>query len=82
MPCERNDIKVKETVKTNTRRIAVILFLLIFIVISYINLRGSYLEYKELGENFINVYKANLKYQFIIMGINFIIMYTLSLIHI
>ena len=77
MPCERNDIKVKETVKTNTRRIAVILFLLIFIVISYINLRGSYLEYKELGENFINVYKANLKYQFIIMGINFIIMYTI-----
>ena len=59
----------------NTRRIAVIIFLLLFIVMTYINLRGSYLEYKELGENYISVYSTNLKYEYSVMAINFIVLY-------
>ena len=59
----------------NKRRIAVVLFIFIFLIISIINIRGSYLEYKELGENYLSVFFTNIKYQYSIMGINFIILY-------
>ena len=61
--------------KNKTRMILVILFLIIFAIGNYISLRGSYLEYKELGENYINIYQTNLKYKYIIMGINFVFLY-------
>ena len=59
----------------NTRRIAVIIFLLLFISLTYINLRGSFLEYKELGENYISVFSTNLKYEYSVIVINFILLY-------
>lgn len=67
----------KQTKKKNgkTRMIIVILFLLIFAGISYIQLRGSYLEYLELGEKYTNIFFTNLKYRYTIMGINFVILY-------
>lgn len=61
--------------KNKTRMILVILFLIIFAIGNYISLRGSYLEYKELCENYINIYQTNLKYKYIIMGINFVFLY-------
>ena len=57
------------------RMMLVLLFIAVFAVIMYISLRGSYLEYKELGENFIPVFYTNLTYKAAIMGINFIILY-------
>lgn len=57
------------------RRIAVITFLIIFAIITYINFRGSYLEYQELGENYLQMFLKKEKYQYIIMGINFIFIY-------
>lgn len=61
--------------KSKTRMLLVIAFLAIFAIISYIGLRGSYLEYKELGEQYINIFKTNLTYQYSIMAINFVILY-------
>ena len=61
--------------KNKTRMIIVILFILIFAIASFINLKGTYLEYKELGENYIEVFSTNLRYKYIIFGINFIILY-------
>ena len=58
-----------------TRVILVLLFIALFSVISYISLRGSYLEYKELGENYTEVFFTNLKYKYTIFGINFIALY-------
>ena len=43
--------------KSKIRMFAVILFILIFSAVSYIQLRGSYLEYLELGQNYIDVFK-------------------------
>lgn len=63
--------------KNKTRMILVLLFLALFIIISYISLRGSYLEYKELGENYIQPFFTNLKYKYIIFGINFILLYSI-----
>lgn len=61
--------------KSKTRMILVILFLIIFAGISYIQLRGSYLEYKELGEQYINIFYTNITYKYSIMAINFVVLY-------
>ena len=65
----------KQNKKMKTRVILVLLFIALFSVISYISLSGSYLEYKELGENYTEVFFTNLKYKYTIFGINFIALY-------
>ena len=71
----------KETKKRNkkksitTRMALVILFIIIFAVITYVQLRGSYLEYLELGEQYTSVFYTNLIYKYSIVAINFIILY-------
>ena len=67
----------KQNKKMKTRVILVLLFIALFSVISYISLRGSYLEYKELGENYTEVFFTNLKYKYTIFGINFIALYSI-----
>lgn len=59
------------------RKVVVFLFILIFVLISFINLRGEYLQYSELGENYIEVFFTNLQYKYIIFGVNFVILYLL-----
>ena len=61
--------------KSKTRMLLVLLFIAIFAVISYIQLRGSYLEYQELGEQYIQIFYTNLIYKYTIMAINFVIVY-------
>lgn len=57
------------------RRIVVIVFLIAFALTAYINFRGSYLEYKELGENYLKTFLTKEKYQYSVMGINFVLVY-------
>lgn len=57
------------------RRILVTIFLLFFAIMTYINFRGSYLEYKELGENYLQTFLTKEKYQYSVLGINFIVIY-------
>lgn len=66
-----------EKKKSKTRMITVLLFVLLFAIISCISLRGSYLQYKELGENYVQTFITNLNYKYAIFGINFIILYFL-----
>ncbi len=61
--------------KSKTRKWLVILFLIVYALINYIQLRGSYLEYMELGEQYIKVFKTNLIYRYSIMAVNFVILY-------
>ncbi|MCI8470310.1 MAG: UPF0182 family protein [Clostridia bacterium] len=61
--------------KSKTRMVLVILFVMIFAGISYIQLRGSYLEYQELGEQYINIFYTNMIYKYSIMAINFVMLY-------
>lgn len=63
--------------KSKTRMTLVLLFVIIFAIGSYINLRGTYLQYKELGENYIQTFFTNINYKYTIFGINFIILYFL-----
>ena len=71
-------LKLKEILKNkNIKVILVIAFILIFSLATFISLRGSYLEYKELGENYLEIFYTNLKYKYIIMAINFVVLFIL-----
>ena len=61
--------------KSKTRMILVILFLLVLASISYIQLRGSFLEYQELGEQYISIFYTNMFYRYTIMAIHFLVLY-------
>ena len=70
------NLKLKEIIKNkNLRVILVILFILIFALITFVSLRGNYLEYKELGENYLEIFYTNLRYKYIIMATNFVILF-------
>ena len=56
------------------RTILVIAFIVIYVLITYISLRGDYLEYLELGEQYVKVFFTNLKYKYSIMGISFVLL--------
>lgn len=63
--------------KSKKRMIIVLLFVIVFAIGTYISLRGTYLQYKELGENYVQAFFTNLSYKYVIFGINFIILYIL-----
>ena len=70
------ETKERNKKKNNrTRMMLVLLFIAIFAVISYIQLRGSYLEYQEIGEQYIQIFYTNLIYKYAIMAVNFVILY-------
>ena len=79
---ETNVVETKEIEKENTKKknsktrmLLVILFLLIFAAVSYVQLRGSYLEYLELGKEYTNIFKTNMTYRYTIMAVNFVVLY-------
>ncbi len=79
---ETNVVETKEIEKENTKKknsktrmLLVILFLLIFAAVSYVQLRGSYLEYLELGQEYTNIFKTNMTYRYTIMAVNFVVLY-------
>ena len=67
--------KFHKSKKSRTRMLLVLLFIAIFAVISYVQLRGSYLEYLELGESYTSIFFTNLIFKYSIMAINFVILY-------
>ena len=73
---QNQETKTEETVKNKNskkRMLLVILFLLIFAIVSYVQLRGSYLEYLELGKSYTNIFKTNITYKYAIMAVNFVV---------
>ena len=61
--------------KNKIRVLLVIAFILLFLAVSYISLKSNYLEFKELGENYQEIFWANIKYKYITMGICFVVLY-------
>ena len=62
--------KIEDTIKfqkkkINVRFIVVLIFLLIYIISSYISYRGEYLEILEMGEEYLTVFYQNQKYKLI-----------------
>ena len=57
------------------RRLIVATFLIIFAFGAYVSFRGSYLEFKELGENYLKTFLTKQKYQYNVMIFNFIFVF-------
>ena len=55
-----------------TRAIVVIAFIAIYLLITYITLRGQYLEYLELGAQYVEKFFTDIKYKYSIMAITFV----------
>ena len=55
------------------RAILVISFIVIYALITYISLRGQYLQYSELGSQYLETFYTNIKYKYLIMAISFVI---------
>ena len=76
---QENDKKAEQAVqpkkKSKIRMILVLVFIAVFAIVSYIQVRGSYLEYLELGENYVQVFWTNLIYRYAIMAINFVVLF-------
>ena len=48
--------------KESIKRIIVIIFIVLIAIFTFISTRGSFLEYKELGEKYVSIFKTNLSY--------------------
>ncbi len=73
---------MEEQVKTQTKEkksnykkrvILVLIFIVLFALYIFTTYRGEFLQIKEIGLNYINVFNQNARYQFSITAINFII---------
>jgi len=64
--------KVNFKIGKKTKALIVIAFIAIYILVSYISLRGQYLEYVELGEQYVQKFYTDIKYKYSIMGIVFV----------
>lgn len=71
----QKSIETKDKRKSKIRMILVIAFIIVCAIISCIMIRSNYLEFKELGENFEEIFFTNFKYRFLIMGICFVAFY-------
>ena len=65
-----NDKKSKK--KSAKRRTIVVLFSIVFIIIAHIMYRGNYLEYLEIGKNYIGAFTDQIKYRSITIIVSFI----------
>lgn len=77
--------KAKENIKQikkqqnnkRIRRIVVIIFIVLFAITSCVVMRGNYLEYKELGEQYVQELLTNYKVKYSVMAIIFVFLYFL-----
>lgn len=68
---------MEDTKKKNkfNRRTLVLIVTVIALIVSYVVIRGNYLEMKEIGEEYISVFWRNLVYNVIIFVINFVFIF-------
>ena len=61
--------KIRKRVKFVT------LFIIAFIIYSYINIRGEYLQILGIGEKYVEIFKHNLEQKIYVFAVSFIIIY-------
>ena len=67
---EKNKLRISKKM----RAIIVIAFIAIYALGTYGSLRGQYLEYVELGEQYVEKFFTDIKYKYSIMGITFVLL--------
>ena len=72
---EKNS-KIKEKIKKNsTRKIIVLLVLLVFLVANYISIRAEYLQTVEISQEYETVFLEKIKNKYMVAGVSFIAIY-------
>ena len=74
----KQEIKTNKDTKTkkmNVRVILVLVFIILMAIFAFISYRGNYLETIEIGKNFKQVFTQNLKYQYVTIAVNFVILF-------
>ena len=61
----------KFRISKKIRAILVIAFIALYLIITYVSLRGQYLEYLAFGEHYVPKFLTDIKYKYSIMGICF-----------
>lgn len=61
--------------KLVSRRLIVILFFVFYAIIFLVSARGEYLQYKEIGEQYVSIFFRNLKTKYIVFFFSFICSY-------
>lgn len=61
--------------KNKKRVVLVVAFLLLLAIYAIVSLRGEYLQALEIGEEYVTVFKQNVKYKITFIGINFVVLY-------
>lgn len=69
------DKEIKKDNKKNIRRRIVIIIAIIATIISYISIRGSYLETKEIGDDFLSAFWQKTVYTLILLIVNFVFLF-------
>ena len=70
-------IKQEKKVNYKKRVILVLIFLVLVSIFMFVKLRGEYLNILAIGENYIDAFTQTIKYQYLVMGANFIILFLL-----
>lgn len=67
----------KKKVNYKLRVTLVLIFIVLVSLFMFVKLRGEYLNILSIGENYVQVFSQSIKYQYAIMGINFVILFAL-----
>ena len=59
--------------KLFNRKVIVLVFLILYVIAITIGVRSMYLEYKEIGEQYVSIFKKNLETRSIIFFTSFIV---------
>lgn len=68
---------VPKTNKVNIRFLVVVLVLLLFVLGNVISLRGKFLAITEINSDYLDVFFNNLKLEYSIFGVNFVVIFLL-----
>lgn len=76
---EETNKEIKQEKKVNYKRrvFLVLAFVICLSLFMFVKLRGEYLNILSIGKNFVAIFNKTIKYQYLIMGINFVILFFL-----
>ena len=73
----KKETSPKPKKKSKLRMILVLIFIAIFALATFVAIKGSYLEYQELGQNYLEVFWTDFKYKYTIMGVSFVLLFAI-----
>ena len=76
---EETNKQIKQEKKVNYKKrvILVLIFLVLVSIFMFVKLRGEYLNILAIGQNYIDAFTQTIKYQYLVMGANFIVLFLL-----